>query len=95
MRQEPLFDAFDIVRGIVSRAAINMEDRWFDLEFLNRLEVIRRTDHGQHEQLRRVNRSATEENTAPGLHLTDSTLVQVGHAGDAFLLDQESGDAHW
>src|SRR5690242_3727247 len=58
-----------------------------------RTQVICRTNAGEHEQLRRVDRSATEQHTAPSLHLADPPLVQVGHAGDLVALDHESGDA--
>ncbi len=59
----------------------------------HRLQVIRRTDARQHEQLWRVDRSATEQDTAPGSGFMESTVLQVGHADDLVPLDQELGDA--
>ena len=59
----------------------------------HRPQVIRRTDAGEHEQLWRVDRSATEQDTAPGSGFMESTVLPVGHARYLVPVDQELGDA--
>ena len=61
-------------------------------------KLFRRTDSGKHEQLRRVDGPATQQDTAPGADLLKSSrlsamlVLQVRHADDLIAFDQQSRD---